>query len=703
MMVGMTRKTFLASLAAARAVAAAPVRGVHSNEAFSLSLDIGAGLRAELRHTPSGLVLAGGAYSYSFGVPKFAAPHATPGAVTLEGTTASGLRLVQEYRLPSGKPWLEERITLTNTGPAPVFLPRARCGFTLPLRMEAGAVVGPLGACKVTAVPYRREPAGGRTQYADYTLAQVLTEIRTSELRSRFPRAHSGGVYTSGLYAAGLVTTEFSDYASEGWALTGARSGFLISKYSQDGMEWAILDRVPAAGGAALRWGGWGIYEGDPEHGALFAPGASHQFGVTRLTAFEGGIPEAYYAFRAEMDARGHDCPKGFDPPAHWNELYDNKLWALGDAFDRPENRRALYTLAAMREEAAKARDYGCEALYLDPGWDTNFASKIWDQQRLGKMEDFSAMLQSEFGLKLSLHTPLSGWSNPSTYPREADRMQRDGTRATNWLCGASRQYREESFRRFDALARGGATFFMFDGTIYSGECWDPNHGHRVPARREEHVASFNRLARMVHEKHSQVLIEMHDQMLGGNVYRYVPSYYGQGGSKPRPGDPAARGWDDVWAFELMWDPMNDLVGGHAIALYYYNLAYSMPLYIHIDLRRDNSNALMLWWNISCCRHLGLGGTHADPAVCAAQKATMREYRRLKPYFARGVFYGLDELTHVHRHPTEARLVVNCFNLDKDPVTRTVSFDCARFGLPARRFVKDVTIPAYGHTLLEVR
>ncbi len=699
----LTRKDFLAVLGATSA-AAATNRNAPSNAAFSLSLEAGAGLRARLRHTPSGLVLADGPYSYSFGEPHFSAPRTTLEGITLEGATEAGIGVRHEYRLPAGEPWIEERITLTNTSRAPLFLPRARCGFTLPLQVEAGAVTGPLAACKVTAVPYRREPTGGRTQYADYTLTQVLNELRVSELRTRFPLGRSGNVYTSGVHVSGLVVTEFSDYASEGWALTGAASGFLISKYSQDGMEWAILDRVPSSGGAALRWGGFGIYEGDPEHGAQLAPGASHAFGVTRLTAFSGGIPEAYYAFRAEMDARGHACPKDFDPPAHWNELYDNKLWALGmNAQDRPEKRRELYTLASMREEAGKARDYGCEALYLDPGWDTNFASKIWDETRLGKIEDFAAMLKSEFGLKLSLHTPLSGWSNPSTYPRTTDRMNRDGTRAANWLCGASKQYREETFRRLDALARGGATYFMFDGTIYSGECWDPAHGHAVPARREEHVASCNSLARMVHHKHPRVLIEMHDQMVGGTIYRYVPTYYGQGGSTPRPGDPEAHGWDDVWAYELMWSPMDDLVGGHAIALYYYNLAYSMPLYIHIDLRKDNANALMLWWNISCCRHLGIGGTHTDPAVCAAQKAAMREYRRLKPFFARGTFYGLDELTHIHKHPTEPALVMNCFNLDAEPVTRTVAFDCARFGLSPRRFERQVAIPAYGHALIEVR
>ena len=38
---------------------------------------------------------------------------------------------------------------------------------------------------------------------------------------------------------------------------------------------------------------------------------------------------------------------------------------------DRPH----LYTKEIVEREAAKGRDYSCEALYLDPGWDTEFAT----------------------------------------------------------------------------------------------------------------------------------------------------------------------------------------------------------------------------------------------------------------------------------------------------------------------------------------
>jgi hypothetical protein len=418
------------------------------------------------------------------------------------------------------------------------------------------------------------------------------------------------------------------------------------------------------------------------------------------------------------MESRGLGCPKGFNAPVHWNELYDNKLWWLpSNGQDNPENRKKLYRLEHMKEEGAKAKDYHCEALYMDPGWDTSFASKIWDDSRLGKLTDFVATLKRDFGLSVSLHTPMSGWCNPTSYSRDIDRMRRDGTRVKLSLCGASRQYVEESHRRLDALARDGVTFFMFDGTIYHGECWDPNHGHPLPSRRHEHVEAMSRLARLVHEKYPRVQIEMHDQVVGGSTLRYAPTYYGYGAPPPGYKGPNALGFDTVWAFELMWDPMTDLVGGHSIALYYYNLAYSVPLYIHIDLRKDNPQSLMLWWNASTCRHLGIGGTHADPKVQKSHKEAMAAYRRLKPFFAEGTFYGIDEVTHVHRHPTERAAVINCFNLEEQKTRRTFRFEPSRFGLDSGRTHKvtgavtrkagagldiEVEIAGYGHTLIEV-
>ena len=437
----------------------------------------------------------------------------------------------------------------------------------------------------------------------------------------------------------------------------------------------------------------------------------------------------AYRAFRDERSARGHGLPADFDPPVHWNELYDNKLFSLpGAGQDDPEMRAKYYTAADMREEAAKAVAYSCEALYLDPGWDTNFASKIWDEARLGPVTDFIRMMRDDYGLAVSFHAPLSGWNNASSYDPECYRVDRGGVRET-WnpdaanahfftpICGASDQYVSETLERFSVLAEAGAAFFMFDGTMNIGECWDPAHGHEVPARLEAHVEANVRLARLVHERYPNVLIEMHDPAIGGFHAHFSPMYYGHGRAPEGARDPKGLGFDTAWAFELMWNPLEDLMSGRGVALYYYNLGYELPLYIHIDLRTDNLHNVVLWWNASTCRYLGIGGTHADPAVVAAHQASMATYRRLKPFYARGRFFGLDEQTHVHTDPDGAQsAVVNCFNLDDDPVTREIVFrpadleldPAADFAFVGAEFARDgdgyrgrVTIPGRGHLLIE--
>jgi len=690
--------------------------GEISNSVFRLSIRPAESLNhTGLLHTPTGLLLADAGYSYSFGPPQFREGLSSSDAegsslISLRGDLPGGLEILQEFRIPQQQPWLEEQITLSNRGSSSLDLSSWRCGFVLPLAPPSqGQIVGPWAQFKFTAIPFRREPNGSRAQHADFSLAQILTEQFSSEL-----------------WTADATAT--SAYASEGWAWTDGRRGFLLSKYGLQGMEWSLLDRVSVdAHQSGLRWGGCGIYRGDPEHGAWLLPGESHRFGVTRLTAYSGGILEGFYTFRQEMEERGHGCPSAFNPPVHWNELYDNKLWWLpNDEQNDPEMRKKYFTLADMKSEAAKAKSIGCEALYLDPGWDTSFASKIWDQPRLGTYKSFTQMLHDDFGLRSSLHSPLSGWGDPTSYPQDSYRLDRFGQRA-NWdrssgfdsspLCGASRQYVAETARRLLALACDGASFFMFDGTKYHSECWDLNHGHAVPARREEHVQATLRLARIIHAEFPQLLIEMHDPVMGGDVCRAVPIYYGHARAPRSEPFALALGFDSVWAFELMWMPKEDLLKGKSIALYYYNLAYSIPLYIHIDLRSDNQHALVFWWNASTCRHLGIGGTPDDPAVRKAHQDAMATYLRLAPFFKAGCFYGLDEMTHLHVHPTESAAVVNCFNLEDRQVARVIEFIPQKFNLdPTRSYLFNglaaptspgayavpLSLPPQSHCLIEI-
>ncbi len=694
----------------AAAAGSAPVRSTAklATRELQLSLSAGRGLECHLIHLPSGLVLATGAYSYSFGNPLFREIHGDPDTIVLQGRTGAGIGIEHRFSIAPDSNALEEQITITNLSAGVLDLSAARCGFVLPIAMSGTQSERMPTEQTFSAVPFLREPSGNPSQYAEYPLGEILGRRFTSEL-------------WQGWTGLPVPLEPTAAYAAEGWIWRQGSHGFLITKYSQAGMEWSLLDRVPLDGSSAgLRWGGFGSYRGNPDQGIWLSPHASHRFGAIRLTPFTGDRNQGFYAFREEMADRGHRHPAHFDPPLHWNELYDNKLFFLPDS-DNPAVRRRYYSLADMKAAAAKAQWFGCEALYLDPGWDTNFASKIWDQARLGSLQSFTSMLRRDHGLKCSLHTPLSGWCNPTSYPADCYRLDRFNRRA-RWegqfpaatpspgyppICGASNQYVEETLRRLEALAGDGVTFFMFDGTAYHAECWDAHHGHVVPARTQAHVAATVRLAQLVHEKFPDVLIEMHDPVVGGFHSHYTPVYYGHG----------ARGFDSVWAFELMWNPMDDLLSGRAISLYYYNLAYSLPLYIHIDLRTDNANALVFWWNASTCRHLGIGGTHPDRAVVDMQRQAVRQYRRLKSYFTRGRFYGIDELTHVHVNPDATDAVINCFNLKDLPETRVVRFSPRDYGLDPTRpyrfsqgkvgggrdlYTIRVAIAARGHTLIEV-
>jgi hypothetical protein len=663
------------------------------NEAFALTLKATeTGLKTHLVHVPTNTVLADGPYSYSFDVPLELDAHDDSSA-TFKGTTNTGLELTHTFRLPAGSPWLEEEIDVKNTTPNPVS-ETFRCGFVLPVKPDT------LTGYTFTAVPFRREPRDGSHSYQDFPLSDILYQKRLSNLRE-----DSG------------PTRLYENYLSEGWAATDGKNGFLFSKYNPAFREWSLLDRVPAAGGlTGLRWGGAGVDVSDCEGLCTIPAGETHSFGTSRVTAFQGDFTQGYYAFRSEMESRGHGAPAGYNPPVHWNELYDNKLWWTQDpgGQDNPDNRKKYYTLDDLKGEAAKAKAIGCEALYCDPGWDTNFASKIWDTARLGPLPDFVATLKNDYGLKLSLHTPLSGWCNPTSYPPECFRADKHGGRET-YLCGASHQYIDETVKRLSVLAAAGVVYFMFDGTAYAQvPCWDPAHGHPLPLTMAAHVDGTNLLARKVHETYPNVSIEMHDQVIGGAPIRFVPLYYGHG--KDVTGASPALGFDTVWAFEMMWDPMSNLVSGQTILLYYYNLAYSLPLYLHIDLRGDNPNAVVFWWNASTIRYLGMGGTHQDPKVNDAHAAAMKDYMRLKPFFTAGTFYGITESIHVHKHPTENAAVMNIFNVGADlppkivfepakvglKPDKTYKFSAGNFTQQGATYVSTLIPPTMGHQLVEV-
>ena len=225
------------------------------NAQFELSLTPGNGFQSKLVHLPTGTLLADGYYSYSFATPHFSEATQDASSVVLRGTTETGIAIQHRFTVDPTASWMEEAVELTNRGAMPLDLHDVRSGFVLPIPVEEGKVQGVWANYKLTAIPFRREPNGHRSQYADFTLSQILA-----------------GQYSSELWT--MATTVTSAFASEGWAWTDGHQGFLISKFSPGGLEFAILDRVALPENeVGFRWGGIGIYRGNPEHGAWLLPG----------------------------------------------------------------------------------------------------------------------------------------------------------------------------------------------------------------------------------------------------------------------------------------------------------------------------------------------------------------------------------------------------------------------------------------------
>ena len=123
------------------------------------------------------------------------------------------------------------------------------------------------------------------------------------------------------------------------------------------------------------------------------------------------------------------------------------------------------------------------------------------------------------------------------------------------------------------------------------------------------------------------------------------------------------------------------MLSGKALSLYEYNLAYDVPLYLHINSAHDSPTMLAFWWYASCCRHLGIGGLdEADPQWARLVEA-MRTYRRLQAWFAGGRFVGLDRLTHLHVLDDGGGAVLTAYNLGAAEVHRSVSVDLSALGL----------------------
>lgn len=508
--------------------------------------------------------------------------------------------------------------------------------------------------------------------------------------------------FVNGYSAADLMPEEWTkgglpNRSAEAWLWQGADAAFLVAKYNQEHIEFSVADGefVESATAAqsemrlthlnstknlCLRFGGAGISRTCPEFADVLLPGQRMEFGVTTIRHVVGGAQDGYAAYKALLLKHGHGIPNDYRPRIHWNELY-RLGWRCGD-------NSPLQGLPELWAEAARAQAIGAQAYYFDPGWDLFEGSAAWDTARLGPVEDFVARLRDEFDLTLSLHTMMHTKSldeDPAIYRRTPDgqiAVWADTTPyAGGYVCPASTTWQRQRSERLLALAEAGATFFMFDFLTYEssviqrhaqprtgkiGTCWSPDHGHSVPLTREEHAEGILTVIRAIKQRYPDVSIEAHDR-IGGE---FLPLYYQHG-----PAD----AHDELWGFEYMWDPYADLISGKALSLYEYNLAYDIPLYLHINSAHDSPQLLAFWWYASTCRHLGIGGIDQDDPIWPAYAEAMAHYLELQTVFAQGAFVGIDQVTHLHVAPDRQSGVLVAFNLTAEPVTRTVVIDAARF------------------------
>jgi hypothetical protein len=795
--------------------------------------------------------------------------------LTIRGELA-GLDLEHTFTLPVDRQILEERIVLHNQTGEKIALSDFEAGLTRRVTDKSGGVLPELAADRVVAVPFRHRAIDAKGHFNDFSIHDLVTQPGSESCVTK---------------DQATITVPSRHRTSEAWALIHGRRTLGIFSFNQENMVFSVLSTVAGDEGTSLRLGGAVMLQGEPAALTRIAPGASVDLGTTRFETIEGGYPEAMYAYRKMLDEKGCRFPKDFNPPVHWEQLYDmNGAW---------EDRAHRYTKEIVEREAAKGRDYSCEALYLDPGWDTDFATFLWGEKWLGPRKQFIDEMQSKYGLKVSLHTPLATWMSHTalswgigaveTNPPEARRTPsaaecsgpegvpavRDGRRnlalvpaakakvsslfaggklpihqtvhlndgwygndaswiaeklpawaeidlgaeyeigevrlgndhlgqfadrgitelkiltatkcnadsqSADWrpaaeysgtpltkdkvfrfpattarwvrvaiqktekndeprldeieiyeskpvstseaaafaksvkrrptrvlVCLGSKQYLAVAEQRLLANCADGVVYLMFDGNWYNGGCDDPNHGHPVPYTKEDHIRANLDLAQRIHAKYPKVIIEMHDMLCGGSPWRLTPIYYKYG----LPGS-----YDDNWGFELMWNPMDDIQQGRGLALYYSNMGCNVPIYTHVNIAGDNAHCLILWWYASTCRHLGIGGKHADAKIVAAQQQAMKWYRAREAFYKRGDFYGINEEIHLHVLPAEKAFTVNAFNLSDKPRTISGEIDLKTLGLdPTMEFVStdgvgkvengryriSVELPPWGTKVGEIR
>ncbi|MFX0071536.1 MAG: hypothetical protein ACFFAO_10645, partial [Candidatus Hermodarchaeota archaeon] len=470
---------------------------------------------------------------------------------------------------------------------------------------------------------------------------------------------------------------------SEGWLWGNSNGGLLICKYNLTELEFSRFKRysslLPGRGceDVYLIFGGAALCQGNPELATILEPGKSYTFGISKYCAYEGDYKNGYYLYRSHLNEEGHYLPKNYNPPINWNELY-NLGWANEKVgFFKSDNQYELYTLEDLYKEAEIAQDIGAECLYLDPGWNTFMGSEIWNESRFGSLKEFSKTIHKKYNLKLGLHLMMNfeGLNEREEFylkNQKGVKVVSDPYINLYSVC-TNEIWVQEKSRRILELVKDGVDFLMFDFTDIGNPleeltgCYSKDHGHEVPMTRHTHAQNIFRVIQNVKKKYPDILIEAHDRGVGNQLYyqHNLPHSF-----------------DENWGFECMWNPMQDLISRRAFQLYEYNLAYSIPLYLHINENSDNENMLQFWWYASVARHIGIGGLKdKNTTKYRTLKNAIKLYKKIKSIMIRGTFYGISSMIHLHVAKNSGTGVITAFNLTSCKKRVKIKLDLSKYNL----------------------
>lgn len=569
------------------------------------------------------------------------------------------------------------------------------------------------------------------SQWRDGSDRYALSAVPLRRYRGQVQDWHLSEYRATDLIPANWDGNNLPGRSAEAWTWTDGSVGFLFAKYNQRQIEFATVTTEFYSGSRAkgnshtvqaevgsvcMRLAGASSVLGAPGDLTLGGETASILFGETTIVAFAGGWEVGHAAYKDMLRQRGHATAQNYEPKLHWNELYELS-WRGG-------TNAPLQELPQLLEQAAYAKQIGAEAFYLDPVWDLYEGSSVWDTERLGSLPEFVTRIADDYDMDVALHVMIHTMAFGDD--EAIFRRDRDGgivhwrTRYTGgFVCPASQTWQDLKTQRLIALAEAGVTFFMFDFCDYrlpqtrldgatdesSEACWSPDHGHTVPMTLEEHSEGVMEVIRRVKSAYPDVIIEAHDRVSGG-LQDYLPLYY-----QHAPGT-----FDEHWGFEYMWNSFMDLVSGKARSLYEYNLAYDIPLYLHINLGFDNEQCLAFWWYASTCRHLGIGGITPESALWSGHVAAVSEYKKIGDLLIKGEFIGLGEFAHLHVDPVTREFALVAFNLGSEEMlvehrfpasilgwTSPSDVNVDRFALEGDQIVVRTIVPAMSPCVISPR